>query len=153
MPVLVLVRHAEAEPPAGDDHARELTARGRAQAVALGDWLRERGVAPERVVVSTAARARQTWEAAGAGGEVVVTGEVYEAGAADLRALVAGTADDVGTLLLVGHNPAMERFAWELDDSSSARELTDRGMPIAGVAVFALDTWTAAVGRLAGFRA
>lgn len=148
MPTLVLARHAKAEPASRDDHARRLTPGGRAQAVALGDWLRAQGVAPDRVLVSTAARARETWESAGTGGEVVVAGEVYEASADYLRALVGSTGDDVGTLVVVGHNPALERLAWELDDGPEAREITDRGLPPAGVVVVQLDAWDAPYGRL-----
>nr|WP_284287025.1 hypothetical protein [Angustibacter aerolatus] len=43
---LVVVRHAKAEaaPPGGDDHARDLSPRGRRDAAALGSWLRTHGV-------------------------------------------------------------------------------------------------------------
>lgn len=153
MPTLVLVRHAKAEPHAADDHARRLVARGRSQSAELGDWMREQGLAPDRVVVSTAARARETWEATGVGGEVVASDDAYDASAEDLRALVAATDVAVGTLVLVGHNPGMERLAWELDDSAAARDLTNRGMPTAGAVVVALDSWDAPSGTVRAVRA
>jgi phosphohistidine phosphatase len=78
---------------------------------------------------------------------------LYEASVEDLRGVVAETDPSVGTLVLVGHNPAFERFAWELDDSPSARERTDRGMRTAGVAVFSLPSWTAGSGGLVAFEA
>jgi phosphohistidine phosphatase SixA len=65
---------------------------------------------------------------------------------------VAETGPEVATLVLVGHNPSIERLAWELDDTGSARERTDRGMRTSGVAVFALDSWDAPAGSLTAFR-
>ena len=50
---LVLVRHAKAEAHRGDDKSRELAARGRADATAVGRWLVQQGIRPDRVVVSS----------------------------------------------------------------------------------------------------
>jgi phosphohistidine phosphatase len=152
MPTLVLIRHAKAEKGDGDDHARRLNERGRAQSVDLGDWLREQGIAPDRALVSTAARAEQTWTGTGLEGETVLAPELYLASALDLRELVEQTGDDVGTLVLVGHNPAMEQLAWQLDDSDGARDRTNGGMGTSGAAVFELDAWRAANGTLMAFR-
>jgi phosphohistidine phosphatase len=106
------------------------------------------------VVVSSSARTVETWELAGVGSAVPEVDErVYEASVDDLRAVVAETDPSVGTLVLVGHNPAFERFAWELDDSPAARERTDRGMGTGGVAVLELETWSSATGRQLAFEA
>jgi phosphohistidine phosphatase len=61
---LVLVRHAKAETGNGDDAERGLTARGRRDAGAIGQQLRQWQIMPTRVVVSPARRAQQTWELA-----------------------------------------------------------------------------------------
>lgn len=148
MPTLVLVRHAEAEPHAATDHDRRLVPAGRAEAVALGDWFRVSGLAPDLVLVSTALRARETWEAAGVGGRVVPRDDLYDASADQLREVVAESGDDVGTLVLVGHNPGMSRFAWQLDDRPPARERTERGLTTAGAVVVELDTWDAPFGTV-----
>lgn len=148
MPTLVLVRHAAAESHASDDRSRRLVPAGRAEAVALGDWFRVSGLAPDLVLVSTALRARETWDACGVGGRVEPRDDLYDASADQLREVVAETGDDVGTLVLVGHNPGMSRFAWELDDSPAARGRTERGLPTAGAVVVALDSWAAPFGRL-----
>src|SRR4051812_50149249 len=60
---LVLVRHAKTE-QGEPDPSRRLTNRGRRDARAIGQWLAKNGVVPDLVVVSPAARARQTWEIA-----------------------------------------------------------------------------------------
>lgn len=133
MPTLVLLRHAKAEPHRLDDATRELADRGRADALAVRRWLDDRGIVPDRVVVSPATRTRQTWELAGTV-EPVVDARVYEAEVEDLREVVGETPGDVRVLVLVGHNPGVERLAWELDDSVP-------GMATSGVAVFDVASW------------
>jgi len=152
VPTLVLVRHAEAEPHAAQDRSRRLVDAGRAEAVALGDWFRTAGLAPDVVRVSTATRAQETWQATGVSGRVEPRDDLYDASAEQLREVVTETGDDVGTLVLVGHNPGMSRFAWELDDSPAARERTERGLPTAGAVVVVLDTWDATFGQLVTVR-
>jgi phosphohistidine phosphatase SixA len=55
--------------------------------------------------------------------------------------VIGETAAAVSTLVVVGHNPGIERLAWELDDGQDARELTDRGLPTSAVAVFEVPGW------------
>jgi phosphohistidine phosphatase len=143
MPKLVLVRHAKSEAHRAEDHARELAPRGQADVAAVREWLTQQGISPDRVVVSTATRARQTWEGAAVGDAIPVYDDrVYEASVTDLLEVLRGTPADVDTLVLVGHNPSVERLAWELDDSEAARERTDSGMPTSAVAVFEVAGWT-----------
>ena len=150
----MLLRHAKAEAHRDDDHARRLAPRGREDAARVRRWLTDQGLVPGRVVVSTAARTRETWELAGVGpAEPEYDDRVYEASVQDLREVVEETAPDVGTLVLVGHNPAVERLAWELDDSDAARDRTNGGMATCGVAVFELVAWTEPHGRLSAFEA
>ena len=61
---LLLLRHAKAErsQPGGRDHDRVLTQRGRADAKTLGAYLARHRLVPDRALVSTAARTRETWE-------------------------------------------------------------------------------------------
>jgi phosphohistidine phosphatase len=142
MPKLVLVRHAKSEAHRAEDHSRELASRGRADAAAVREWLTQQGISPDRVVVSSATRARQTWEGAAVGAATPVYDDrVYEASVTDLLEVLRETPAAVETLVLVGHNPSVERLAWELDDSEAARERTDVGMPTSAVAVFEVAGW------------
>jgi phosphohistidine phosphatase len=150
---LVLLRHAKAEPHRPDDQPRRLAERGREQCAEVRAWLAEQGVSPDRVVVSSAARARETWELAGVGSvPPVVEDRLYTAGVVEVRELLAETPADVRTLVLVGHNPTFEDLSWELDDSQAARDLSNRGLGTAGVAVFELASWDAQEGRLLAWR-
>ena len=149
MATLVLIRHAKAVPHRPADKGRELADRGREQCARVREWLTERQVAPDRVVVSSATRTRETWELCSVG---TVPPEyddrVYGADVADLREVIEQTPAQVSTLVLVGHNPTFEDLAYELDDSAPARDRTNQGMPTAGVAIFELDSWQAPRGRL-----
>ena len=154
MRTLVLLRHSKAGPHVGDDHARRLSDRGREDAASARRWLGEQGIAPDRVVVSTSTRTRETWELASVGHAVPEYDDrIYEASVADLREVVQETGPDVATVLLVGHNPSIERFAWELDESDVARDSTNRGMRTSGLAVFELSSWTDSLGTLLAFEA
>lgn len=60
-PSLYLLRHAEAAAPGAEgDHARELTPPGRRAARLIGRFFARLGEAPQRVLVSSARRARET---------------------------------------------------------------------------------------------
>jgi phosphohistidine phosphatase len=149
MGTLVLLRHAKAEPQSGDDRSRELAARGRADAAAVREWLVRQGIVPDMVVVSTATRTRQTWELASPGGAAPgYDDRVYDASTEELREIIGETPAEVGVLVLVGHNPSVERLAWELDDSPAARDRTDGGLPSSALAVFEVASWAEPMGAV-----
>ncbi len=143
---LLLIRHAKAaDGPV--DVERPLTGRGARRAEAIGSWLAQAGLVPDRVLVSPARRAVQTWEQAGAalGPDLrpIVDLRIYDNAVEALLAAVRETPDDVQTLAVVGHNPSVGELAGLLDDgqgSSAARREVDAGFPAGGVAVFALAT-------------
>jgi phosphohistidine phosphatase len=158
---LVVIRHAKAG-EAASDVERPLTERGRRDAAAIGDWLRDTDVAPDRVVVSPAVRAQQTWRTAAgrlsAAPEPVVDDRVYANDVELLRDIVRETPPGVRTLVLVGHNPSFGEFVADLDDGdgdAQARQDLLAGFPTSAVAVFDLaGPWTDVrprAGRLAAF--
>lgn len=145
VPRLILLRHAKAEPHRADDLARVLAPRGREDATAARDVLAP--LAPEVAVVSTAARTRETWELADPGGvPVVFDDRVYDASVADLREVLA--EQTAGCVVLVGHNPGVERLAWELE----ANDDTNRGMRTCGIGVFEVDDWELSGARMTAWR-
>jgi phosphohistidine phosphatase len=115
---LVLLRHAKSAWPDVPDHERPLARRGRRDAPAAGRWLRDAGCVPDHVLCSTAMRARQTWQLAetGLGTSPPVTFErrVYQASAAELLDLIHLVPSTVWTLLVVGHDPAVQDLALTL---------------------------------------
>lgn len=92
--------------------------------------------------MSTSTRTRETWQLASLEClQVVFEERVYGGTSEDLREVIAPTPAGVEVLLLLGHNPAIERLAWELDPSEVARSQTDKGLPASAVAVFSVDDW------------
>jgi phosphohistidine phosphatase len=112
---LVLLRHAKSAWPYGvPDLQRPLAKRGRRDAVAVGAWLRDHVPRLDAVICSPAERARQTWTLVAAELDdpppARYDERVYGASATQLLALVRSLSDDVGTALLVGHNPDLQEL-------------------------------------------
>lgn len=113
------MRHAKSD-WSGDepDRDRPIGKRGRRQAAEAGAWLAENVPDLERVVVSPSRRASETWEIAGrdhpASPPVEVVERVYTFDERDLLAVLRAQSDDVRSLLLVGHNPALDELVDEL---------------------------------------
>jgi phosphohistidine phosphatase len=109
---LVVLRHSKAERGAYADHDRPLTARGRRDALAAGRWLAEHDVKPDLTLCSTAARAKETWALAamelGDGVPTTFERDIYSGDVEELLTCIRETADEVRTLLMVGHNPTLQ---------------------------------------------
>jgi len=116
MKTLTLLRHAKSgwDDPSLSDFARPLTARGRNAARAMGREMRALGLAWDHIVASPAARVTETilGLAESYGPVAPVYDEcVYLASLETLLEIVRATDDAHATLLIVGHNPGMERLA------------------------------------------
>ena len=140
MKELILLRHAHAEPtlPDGVDLDRPLSPEGLAEAESAGAWLKEQGLVPDRVLCSPARRSRETLEAVlGVIGYVDQRLEdgIYDATPGTLIGL-ADAHRECDRVLLVGHNPGLERLAALLHSGQSGEY---RGMPPGSVAVLAFN--------------
>ena len=136
---LILLRHAHAEPPAPgqSDLDRPLSAEGNAEAEAAGRWLREQKLVPDLALCSPSRRTRETLEAVLASIGYVdqrLEDEVYEASPGTLATIV-DRHSNVERLLLVGHNPGLERLAALMHSGQSGDY---RGMPPGGIVVLTL---------------
>jgi phosphohistidine phosphatase len=145
-----LLRHAKSSWKVGGvpDHDRPLAPRGRRAAKAIAGHLLEEGIEPELVLCSTARRARETLERIEPVlGTPVVRFEpgLYAASAGMLLERLHGVGDAVGSVLLIGHNPAMQLLALDLaGPAPESRELGAK-FPTAGLAtlVFPGSSWRA----------
>ncbi|GKQ41740.1 histidine phosphatase family protein [Streptomyces sp. A012304] len=147
---LVVLRHAKSAWPEGvPDHERPLGPRGRRDAPAAGRALAEADCLPDLALCSTAVRARQTWELASAqwGTPPAVRYEprLYAAGVPTLLDVVRETPGEVGTLLLVGHNPGLEELVLDVagEGLDDALEQVRTKFPTSALAVLAWrgSTW------------
>ena len=142
---LILMRHAKAVPDreAPDDHARMLTERGRTDARDAGAALAARELRADRVLVSTAARARETWALAGAMLGEPATDFRDPLYMADHETLWAeALRAEAATVMIVAHNPGLHALAAFLiqrahDRSRLARTVSE-GMPPAAWAAFSI---------------
>ncbi len=122
--MLLLLRHGKAEGMGEQDIDRDLTERGRQQARLIGDYLRAQGVRPSRVLVSPAARTRQTFEALASAmpeldARVDIVDGLYEGGAHETVQALRELPDEDRVVLVVGHEPTMSMLGHLLADEDS----------------------------------
>ena len=152
---LMLLRHAktETDAPSGKDQDRRLDDRGRRDAAEIGDWIGRHPPFPDRVLVSPAVRAHQTWDIARGAmlglapqPQVEFLPDLYSAVATQLLQIIRmASATDPKRLMLVGHNPGMHELALTLTGSgdAAAKKAIEDNLPTSGLAVFdfATDDW------------
>ncbi|UIN31620.1 SixA phosphatase family protein [Microbacterium binotii] len=140
MVTLVLVRHAKSDwGVAGlSDHERPLNDRGQRDAPLMAAALAETGFHPDRLLTSTALRARTTAEAFAASLDVPLETmpELYGASVPELWDAAAGAGGR--SVLIVAHDPGLSELASEL----AGRPVT---MTTCAVATFPIpgDRWPA----------
>lgn len=118
MPYLLILRHAKSswKFPELTDHDRPLNKRGRRDAPRIGTLMRQEGLIPDRVLCSTACRAKETWarvaNALQAGPQetrsIDFLDEIYHASAGELLDVIRSTTGNAERTLLIGHNPGLE---------------------------------------------
>jgi phosphohistidine phosphatase len=148
---LMLLRHAKSDwsEPGLSDHDRPLNRRGQETAPKIGAYMARHGLVPERVLCSTALRARETWEEVATEFKnhplTVFEDRLYNARTDAILALVRDTRDRIASLLLVGHNPGLQELAGLLIASGDLthREKLREKLPTAGLVIidFAVDEW------------
>jgi len=142
MKTLMLLRHAKSDwdDQSLPDFDRPLANRGKRDAPRIGKAIKKRGLIPDLIVSSPAARARQTIESLVSAAEFDVSPQfdesIYGATAADLMKLVRRLPDSNSCVLLVGHNPTFEQVVARLSG-------TVEHMPTAALACieFQVDRW------------
>jgi phosphohistidine phosphatase len=118
---LMLLRHAKSSwtDPGRDDRDRPLSARGLKAAPAIGAFMRKEKLVPDLVLCSPARRARDTWklaaEALKAAPKLIVDDTIYDFGnGGRLLDSLRHKGNGAKSVLLVGHNPSLERLARRL---------------------------------------
>lgn len=147
---LHLLRHAKSawDDPRLTDHDRPLAPRGIRAAKAMARALAAEDFQVDRILCSTARRARETCELvlAGAGAHPEFTRDLYMASPREMLTLLQEEGGSAEGVVLVGHNPGMEDFTLALSGDGDP-ELLDRAAgkyPTGTLAEirFDLDSWT-----------
>jgi phosphohistidine phosphatase len=161
---LLLLRHAKSSwDSAGvPDRDRTLTPRGRRAAAAMRRAMRDLGLVPDLILVSSARRTMETMDALEPWDDTPLIeplDELYLASEARLLATLRGVAETVRGVLMIGHNPGMHELAVALTDPRASSEknvsAVRDGFPTCALAEFSLaGPWSrldAGGGRLSRF--
>ncbi|MGH9203144.1 MAG: SixA phosphatase family protein, partial [Vicinamibacterales bacterium] len=120
MKTLLSLRHAKSSwsDATVDDRDRDLNARGRRDAVRMGELIRQNQLSPDVIISSDALRARLTAEAVadviGFQEEIALDRRLYLASPADIVAVIRTAAGAATTVMIVGHNPGLEQLVERL---------------------------------------
>ncbi|HEV2867209.1 MAG TPA: histidine phosphatase family protein [Allosphingosinicella sp.] len=148
MKILTLLRHAKSgwDDPVGRDFDRPLNRRGRKAARIVGAEMRAQGLEFDSVIASPAVRVVETLtdvaEGYGSPIEAAYDPRLYLASVATLIDAIHAADDAAERLLVVGHNPGLERLALELagaDGDDALREEMAVKYPTATVAEIEFD--------------
>jgi len=146
----MLFRHAEADRPDNvADHERPLSVRGLEQARLMGEHIKANSLVPDLAIVSSARRTQETWSAAsseaGFSPRKVDEPRIYESTAGNLLEVLREQDAAHARIMMVGHNPGMERLAAWLLNSGDAAALArlQREFVVGGLAVldFQVTSW------------
>jgi phosphohistidine phosphatase len=138
MKTLLIMRHAKSAEggPEMPDHERPLNPRGERDAPLMGARLRELGIVPDLILSSTAVRALTTArlfaEGNGYAGAPLADMRLYLAEVPAYIKVLAETAGDAETVMVVSHNPGSEELLHYLTGAL-------RPMPTCAVAVVELS--------------
>jgi phosphohistidine phosphatase len=148
MRLLYLLRHAKSswDDPGIDDFYRPLNKRGRRAASLLTDYFRTHEIHPTMVLCSPSTRTRQTLEfflPALSDAQISFDQRLYEATRQTLLALINELPDNCQSVLLIGHNPGLQRLALHLikaDPTNTALQLLNDKLPTGGLVSLSTST-------------
>ena len=141
---LFLLRHAKSnwDDPGRSDHDRPLAPRGRRACELVADYLRRERITPTLVLCSSSRRTRETFEriASGFCGDVDVDilDGLYGATATDLLARLRDVPGRAKSVMLIGHNPAIQELALGLAAGDRQEALSGK-FPTAALASLSFE--------------
>ena len=113
---LFILRHAKSswDDPALADYDRPLAARGWRAVNALAQHVSAAGIEPALVLCSSSRRTRETLDGLKLGGEHVIEPALYGASCEELLERLHRVPEEIGSVLLVGHNPTLQMLVLRL---------------------------------------
>ncbi|MFT4297539.1 MAG: histidine phosphatase family protein [Micropruina sp.] len=139
MHTLIVMRHAKSSWSTSEpDHRRPLAGRGIRDATVAGQILSDYRL--DRVLSSSSARTRQTWQTAALGGavcdDVEFTDTLYGAWTDSVIGLLNELDESVGTALVLGHEPTMSSVVEWLAEPSELADEASGHFPTCAMAIF-----------------
>lgn len=155
MKTLYLLRHAKSSWKYPDiaDKERPLNKRGKRDAPAMGKWLKQQTIIPERIISSPAVRTLATisrlTHALDLRGDTIKTdSRLYHGDPSDLLSIIHACPPEVGSLMLVGHNPDLTAFARLLCPAEAPDNIPTSGL---FALQFTTEIWREAAAENAAF--
>jgi phosphohistidine phosphatase len=144
---LFVLRHAKSswDSPALDDHERPLAPRGRRAVEVMSLHMRASGIEPQLVLCSSSRRTLETLDGIAVGGEHLIEQALYSATCEDLLVRLREVPDGVASVMLIGHNPAVQmlvlRLTKQLGDAveDPRRDSMKRKYPTGALAAMSFD--------------
>jgi phosphohistidine phosphatase len=139
-----LLRHAKSswKDDSLPDRDRPLAGRGRRAAKAMARHLETEGIRPDLLLCSSARRTRETLElvkgAWGDGVETKVDEALYGASESELLVHLKALPEEVGSVMLIGHNPGLEDLALALASDGAGLARMSEKYPTAALATIDL---------------
>jgi phosphohistidine phosphatase len=148
---LFLLRHAKSswDDPRLDDHDRPLAPRGLRASAVMAEHLRQERIAPTLVLCSPARRTRETLERVMPldRAEVRIEDELYRASSKDLLQRLRELPHEVDSVMLIGHQPAIQQLALQLAAEGSELERLKAKFPTAALATLDFPGEWSGLGR------
>ena len=119
---LYVLRHAKSswDSPELPDHDRPLSERGQRAVKLLARYVDEQEIRPDLILCSSARRTRETLEGVSPQGTALIEHRLYAASCDDLLRRLRELPDELSSVMLVGHNPALQTLVVKL--SAGERE-------------------------------
>ena len=138
---LYIMRHAKSDWSDSDtpDFDRPINKRGERNAIRIGQWMVENNRLPQKIISSSAVRAKQTIELVvkqfnnRASEEIIYDKDLYLADLDNLIECIQLYKNDVSSLMLVSHNPGLEQLLHFLPSKTDNEY---RSMTTANLAIF-----------------
>ena len=141
---LFLLRHAKSswDDPGLDDHDRPLAPRGLRASALIADHVRQSGIRPDLVLSSSARRTRETLDRVRPSlgpAEVLIERDLYGASSEHLLQRLRTVPDEIESVMLVGHQPAIQDLALRLAAEGPELEALRGKFPTAALATLTFE--------------
>ena len=151
MRTVFLLRHAKSSwsDPTLQDIDRPVAPRGERAAKKIAGYVRRKKIRPARVLCSPSVRTRRTLEviqpSLGKSCTVEFVPALYAASRKELLRQVQALPDDIGSVMLIGHNPGLQELALALASRGADLPKLEEALPTGGLATLVADceSWTA----------
>ncbi len=119
---LYLLRHAKSswDQPGLADHERPLSERGRQAVAMLARYAEEHEIDPGLILCSSSVRTRQTLQGVLPGHGALIEHDLFFAGHDRLLERLRHVNTDLPSVMIVGHNPALQMLTLKLAGGESA---------------------------------